>query len=226
VAFKDDGDTTISTFRDNGAQNNSVKFYDCAQGTGLKVDTGNWNDFRSFGCNVKVTRRDNGEVYDTGPLITVGNDASPGSPSWLWPAASSSNVGLQVNQPGVSPSKLWTSALSGSAHVWRQNNGADLITASPTGGAVNFADGVDGARDQEMYLTPGGTLTALTVNLPSDAKSVIGETHTLVSTQAVTTLTVASSSATILNAPSALVANKPVVFRKIASGIWTAVQSQ
>lgn len=88
----------------------------------------------------------------------------------------------------------------------------DTVTAAITG--VN----------ETAYLTPSGTLATLTYALPSNTNSRIGQNLTLVSTQTVTALTITLNSNTIVGtSPTALVANTPVVFRKVAASTWLRV---
>lgn len=92
------------------------------------------------------------------------------------------------------------------------------LTASPTTGAtVQFTSD---SRDQLYYITPAGALLALTITLPSNATSVIGQQVRFCITQAVTALTINGAS-TILNTISALTGGELVCFVKVADNVWS-----
>lgn len=92
------------------------------------------------------------------------------------------------------------------------------ITASPTTG--NTLNLTPSGATQYTLLTPSGTLAALTISLANG--TIQGMLHTVLSTQAVTTLTLSGSnfSASILALPTALTANVPVTF------LWNDVTSK
>lgn len=85
-----------------------------------------------------------------------------------------------------------------------------------TGQTVAMAGG---DADGSLVLTPAGTLAALTVTLPPDASSVIGQTRRIITTQAITALTV-NGATTIINAPASMGAGTTVTFEKIAANTW------
>lgn len=85
-----------------------------------------------------------------------------------------------------------------------------------TGTTVSFANN---NVDQTIYLTPAGTLLALTVPLPSNATSRIGQDVTIASTQTITNLTV-NGAGTIINNPTTLIASSAVRLRKVANDTW------
>lgn len=80
----------------------------------------------------------------------------------------------------------------------------------------------DTAANGTLYLTPAGTLATLTVNLPSDANSVLNEHRKIFSTQVVTALTVAQAGGggVFITPVTALAANTPVTLVKVAANTW------
>lgn len=90
------------------------------------------------------------------------------------------------------------------------------------------ADTVTGLRkgaDETVYITPAGTIAALTFVFPEDINSRIGQTLCLVSTQIVTTLTVSSSGLTLKGtAVTALAVNTAIIYRKVAALTWLRLQ--
>lgn len=95
----------------------------------------------------------------------------------------------------------------------------DYQTASPATGAtvVMNANSIDGL----LFLTPAGTLATLTVTLPTDGSSRLGQIRRLSSTQELTALTV--NGATVLNSPTTLTANNTVGFQKVSAGTWMRI---
>lgn len=95
-----------------------------------------------------------------------------------------------------------------------------MQTNSPIAGAtVNM---VDDARSGTLYLTPAGTLATLTVALPSDAKSVLNQEEKIISSQAITalTLTQIGGGQTILGAPAGMTAGQTLICTKVAANTW------
>lgn len=85
----------------------------------------------------------------------------------------------------------------------------DVVTATATGAS------------ETMYLTPAGTLAALTYTFPTNANSRIGQVLRLVSTAVVTALTVSSSGLTLQGtAVTALAVNTPITWKKVAASTW------
>lgn len=100
--------------------------------------------------------------------------------------------------------------------------GVAVQAASPTSGAtVSFADS---PVNTVLYLTPAATLATLTVNLPSDAESSLGQIVRLVSSQEITSLTVAGA-ANIYIAPVSLDPYVIYLFVKIAADTWVVSPS-
>lgn len=93
--------------------------------------------------------------------------------------------------------------------------------ASPTTGqtVTMTDDSVDGT----LYLTPAGTLLTLTVALPSNSNSRIGQIRRIVTSQIITGLTVSAASATILGLPTTLALGGYAAFQKVASGKWARI---
>lgn len=90
-------------------------------------------------------------------------------------------------------------------------------TATPIAGQTMLM--TDDANDGTLWLTPAGTLATLTVTLPSEANSRIGQVRRVGSSRAVTLLTF-NGATTILNAIAALALNDCVEFHKVAANTW------
>lgn len=100
------------------------------------------------------------------------------------------------------------------------NGGGVQQLASPlTGATVQLTDD---ARSGLLYVTPAGTIAALTVALPSNANSVVGQKETIVTSQTITALTV-NGAGTILGNVTTLAAGAAVTFMKVASDVWARV---
>lgn len=96
-----------------------------------------------------------------------------------------------------------------------------IQSASPLTGTTVTGSTVTGSSDLDVYLTPAGTLATLTMAFPSDANSWIGQVLRVLTTQAVTALTVSGSGATIYGtAVTALTAGQVVSYKKLASNVW------
>lgn len=95
-------------------------------------------------------------------------------------------------------------------------------SATPTvGQTVNVVGSV--INNVLLALTPAGTLATLTVALPNDASSFIGQVVRVSTSAAVTLLTV-NGAASILNAPAALLAGANIGFQKTAADTWQRMQ--
>ncbi len=77
------------------------------------------------------------------------------------------------------------------------------------------SDSLDGS----LNLTPAGTMATLTITLPSEANSHIGQVRRVNCTQAVTLLTMAGASS-LLGMPTAIVINTGFSVEKIAANTW------
>lgn len=99
----------------------------------------------------------------------------------------------------------------------------DLVTAaSPV--TTNTLTASPSRNNEFIYITPAGTIAALTVTFPSDANSAIGQKFTIVSTQTVTALTVSSSGLTLKGtAITAMVINTPYSWVKVAAATWMRI---
>lgn len=82
-------------------------------------------------------------------------------------------------------------------------------------------------NDEELYLTPAGTIAALTITFPTDALSRIGQQIGFTSTQIVTalTLTLPGSVTIVGTSPTALAANSRYIFIKVAANTWIATSN-
>lgn len=76
--------------------------------------------------------------------------------------------------------------------------------------------------DQTMFLTPAGTLATLTVSLPSNATSRLGQSVFIATTQTITALTV-NGATTIINNPTTLASGAAVELRKMADNLWMQI---
>lgn len=68
-------------------------------------------------------------------------------------------------------------------------------------------------------INPAGTLATLTVNLPADASSKIGQIERICFLRAITLLTIAGAT-TILGAPASAALGDNIGFQKVASNQW------
>lgn len=108
-------------------------------------------------------------------------------------------------------------------NVVQQLNTGNLRVVQPvtptTGQTVQMNnDSTDGT----LFLTPAGTLASLTVQFPSDAKSVLGQIRFIGTTQAITSLTMTGAS--FLNVFNSLNANDCFGFQKVATNTWIFLQ--
>lgn len=91
-----------------------------------------------------------------------------------------------------------------------------IQTATPAAGQT-VAMTAD-SNDRTLYLTPAGTLATLTVTMPADATSRLGQIARVASTQGVTLFTI--NGGTILNLVSSLNAGDCVTYQKVAANTW------
>lgn len=105
---------------------------------------------------------------------------------------------------------------------WDNSGGPDVQALVPlTGETINMGDN---AQDGIVQISPAGTLAALTINLPSNAQSILGQKRTIMSTQIITALTldqIGGSAVFIGAALTSLAANQAVTFTKTAANTWT-----
>lgn len=87
---------------------------------------------------------------------------------------------------------------------------------APASGATVQMD--NDARNGLLLLNPAGLLAALSVNVPDDASSRIGQERRVYAGKGVTLLTVAGG--TILNAPVSLALGDGFTLVKVAANTW------
>lgn len=83
----------------------------------------------------------------------------------------------------------------------------------------------DADSDLHLVLTPAGTLAALTITLPTNANSRVGQKVSISSSAILTSLTISGSGLTIANAPTtfASVVTAYCTLQKVASGAWRRI---
>jgi len=99
-------------------------------------------------------------------------------------------------------------------------NRADQSAAPTTGQNVAMTDN---DKNGILYLNAAGPLAALTVTLPSNANSKIGQERLIASSKAVTLLTVTNPSGGTVIAPTSLTIGSNIVMRKVADNTWMQV---
>lgn len=116
-------------------------------------------------------------------------------------AIGSTNVGADVRVPLSVLADFIESLLTVPTALITQyaapNASGFTVTVAPT------TDGVS----MWLQLSPGGAYAAGTVAMPAQASCVDGQEVLVTSTQAITTLTVSGSGATVVGAPATLAAN-------------------
>lgn len=103
---------------------------------------------------------------------------------------------------------------------------ASAVMQTPAPSAPASGGTVQIANTAIMGLTvvnPAGTLAALTVALPVDAQSNIGQIERIAFLKAITALTI-SGATTILGAPLAAVVGDNIGFQKVAANTWVRMQ--
>lgn len=90
-------------------------------------------------------------------------------------------------------------------------------TASPVTGAVVTI--LNGSNNILLVLTPLGTLSTLTVTLPSDGSTVVGQMITVFCTQIITTLTI-NGATTIYNGPTSFAVGGKFTLQKMSANTW------
>lgn len=134
--------------------------------------------------------------------------------SWVKTAAS---TWMRTSTPAT---QALTNLLAGTGSTQALRNSLQSpTTSSPvtTNTVTSNALGLDDIQ----YLTPAGTIAALTYVFPSDANSQLGQIIEVTSTQIVTTLTITSTALTLVGtAVTALAANTPVRWRKVKASTW------
>lgn len=96
----------------------------------------------------------------------------------------------------------------------------EVVTATPTAGQTrtDLSTPAD-SRDRTFWMTPAGTLATLTITMPLDASSRLGQIVEIGTTQAITALSF-TAGPTVLNADSSMVANTLIRYEKVAANTW------
>lgn len=89
--------------------------------------------------------------------------------------------------------------------------------ASPLTGSTVVMQ--DSSQDGILSLTPAGTIAALIIVLPTEAKSIVNQERTISTTANITLLTVNGAS-TIYNVPSSMLAGDCFTLKKSSPNIW------
>lgn len=92
-------------------------------------------------------------------------------------------------------------------------------TVPIAGGTVAFATN---ASDQTILVKPAGLLATLTLTLPSEASSALGQIVRFATTQVLTALTT-NGAASILNAVSTLAAGGSIGYQKVDTDTWVRI---
>lgn len=92
------------------------------------------------------------------------------------------------------------------------------VAASPTTGQTVNANA--NAQNQQIYLTPAGTIAALTVNVPADNVSVVGQQIQVTTSQTITALTLGGAT-TFLGNVTTLAGGATIVLTKQAANTWS-----
>jgi hypothetical protein len=95
----------------------------------------------------------------------------------------------------------------------------DYQTASPASGATVVMN--DNTIDGLLWITPAATIATLTVTVPTNANSRLGQVRRVATSQDITALTI--NGATILNAPSTLIGNTGFALVKVSTGTWMRI---
>lgn len=90
------------------------------------------------------------------------------------------------------------------------------LSATPTTGQTVFFN--DNGQDQVLYINPAGPLLTLTITVPSNSNSRLGQRIYFCISQAITTLTFGGGS--ILNTINTVTGNELVCFVKVADNLW------
>lgn len=97
---------------------------------------------------------------------------------------------------------------------------AVVASVFPTTGQAVSNPG--GSSDYTLWCQPAAALAALTVNLPTDAASQIGDIARIGSSKTITILTLAGP-ASILDSVGTLSANQIVSYKKLAADTWALI---
>lgn len=92
--------------------------------------------------------------------------------------------------------------------------------ASPTTGqSVPFTDD---ARNRTLWLTPAGTIAALTIPFPTSATSRPGRTVTIGTSKAIVALSL-TGPLSILNAITTMAVGDAATFREMTTDVWVKI---
>lgn len=169
---------------------------------------------------VKTSARGDNSGYAV--VATTANAAALFSVADLTASGALSTLATNVSAHVVQGASLFTALVA-------QATAANAVALKTLGDTVQSVSPLTGATvtatitgvNETAYVTPAGTIAALTYALPADANSRIGQTLTVFSTQIVTALTVTLNGNTIIGTtPNALAVNTPVSFRKVAASTW------
>jgi hypothetical protein len=95
--------------------------------------------------------------------------------------------------------------------------------ATPAGsGTVTFNAG---GQDELIYLDIGSAITGLTINFPSDANSVIGQTISVFCRSAVNATVTYPIGTEVPTAPTSLVAGIMYSWQKVSTSTWVGFRS-
>jgi len=98
-----------------------------------------------------------------------------------------------------------------------------MQTSAPTtGSTVVCTDTNDNAH---LVLTPAGTIATLTVTLPTNANSSVGQRVTISSSAEITALTVSGSGLTVTRATLPLAAGGAITYQKTAANAWRNIST-
>lgn len=93
----------------------------------------------------------------------------------------------------------------------------DRQLASPATGAT--VQMTDNSKDGILQLTPAGTIAALTLTLPAEANTRLGQVRRIFSSQNVTALTIQGAT-TIYNNVTTMAAGDCIAFVKVGPNMW------
>lgn len=97
---------------------------------------------------------------------------------------------------------------------------ATVTNVSPTSGqtVAFFSD----TRNQVLWITPAATLATLTITLPSEASSKLGQLIRIGSSQNITSLTLTGATM-IYNSAASLATGELAEYMKVASNTWVRI---
>jgi hypothetical protein len=99
----------------------------------------------------------------------------------------------------------------------KKNYPTVTVAAPAGGGTITFNSG---GQDETFYLNIDAAITGLTINFPSDANSVIGQTLSVFAKSAVNATVTYPIGTEVPAAPTALSAGLLYSWRKVAANTW------